>query len=287
MPGVTVGYVSKVTEGADALFDDEEERACQLLALRGCSPAVCKAICAAELACGCPPKGLADHIKRMDDQLLKATIQRVSAQVAADEEAAVQLEKASELMLAGDYAGALRMYDDVLAAHPANAEAIRGTVEAKKGQRFLALMDKGGDGDMLAMMMGDLGADDGDVDIPSMPPPTGWAPLPEPAPLAAQGGSLPPSPFSRDGDSALPAQTVPSTAPAPAAPTLLTFLQTTAPAPAQAPVFGDPTTYVQQAAAPAPPWPGSGAGSPNQQQSLLQQKETGGGSVPTAAAGAM
>lgn len=285
MPGVTVGYVSKVTEGADALFDDEEERACQLLELRGCSPAVCKAICAGELASGCPPKGLADHIKLMDDQLLKATIQRVSAQVAAEEEAAVQLEKASELMLAGDYAGALRMYDDVLAAHPANGEAIRGTVEAKKGQRFLELVEKGGDGDMLAMMMGDLGADDGDVEIPSMPPPTGWAPQPEPAPLAVQGGMLPPSPCSRDGDHALPVA-APSTAPAPAAPALLQSTATP-PAPAQAPVFGDPTTYVQQAAAPAPPGPGSGAGAPSQQQNLLQQNETGGASVPTAAAGAM
>jgi hypothetical protein len=82
MPGVSAGFVEKVTEGADALFDDEEERACQLLALRGCSPAVCKAICASELASGCPPKGLFDHIKCMEDQLLQATIKRVTAQVA-------------------------------------------------------------------------------------------------------------------------------------------------------------------------------------------------------------
>ncbi len=309
MPGVTVGRVEKVTEGADALFDDEEERACQLLALRGCSPAVCKAICAGELASGCPPKGLFDHIKCMEDQLLQSTIQRVTAQVAAEAAADAQLEKASELMLAGDYAGALKIYDDVLAAHPTNEEATRGTVEAKKGQRFLAMVENGSDGDMLAMMMGDLGDDDGDVEIPSMPPPTettpletadklaavqeegkqmmsGWTPQPEPSLFAPQGEGLPPSPFSRDGSH--PTQAVPAATSAPATPALLqSAAQSPAPAlaPAQAPVFGDPTTYTQQAAAVASPAPGSAAGILSQQRSLLQQ--TGGSSASTAAAGAM
>ena len=286
MPGVTVGRVEKVTEGADALFDDEEERACQLLALRGCSPEVCKAICAGELASGCPTKGLFDHIKCMEDQLMQSTIQRATAQVAAEEQASAHLEKASELMLAGDYAGALKIYDDVLAAHPTNEEATRGTVEAKKGQRFLAMVENGSGGDMLAMMMGDLGDDDGDVEIPSMPPPTGWDTQPEPEPRAEQTVGLPPSPFSRDDSQ--PVQATPAAAPAPVIPTLLQSVAqppALAMAPAQAPVFGDPTTYAQQAATVASPASGSAADILSQQRSLMQQ--TGVSSASTAAAGAM
>ena len=143
MPGVSVGYVQKVTEGADALFDDEEERACQLLALRGCSHEVCKAICAAELAAGCPARGLFDHIKGMADVLLQRTIADVTAKVAAQEEAAGRLEEASALMVAGDYGGALGIYDEVLSAHPQNDEASRGAAEAKKGQQIMAMMESG------------------------------------------------------------------------------------------------------------------------------------------------
>lgn len=278
MPGVKVGYVQKVTEGADALFDDEEERACQLLALRGCSPAVCKAICAGELASGCPAKGLFDHIKCMNEQLLGMTIEKATAQVAAEEQAATRLEKASSLMLAGDYAGALRIYDDVLAAHPENEEATRGSVEARKGMQFLAMMESGSDGDMLAMMMSNLGDDDDDVEIPSMPLPTGSAPAPVAAPLAPQADRLPRSPFSRDSGGSQTAQGMAS-ATSPAAPA--------APA-TQAPVFGNPATYGQQTTVVVAPAAGSAADILSQQrQILMQRSNTGNGAGSTAPAGAM
>jgi hypothetical protein len=295
MPGITVGYVEKVTEGADALFDDEEERACQLLALRGCSPEVCKAICAGELASGCPPKGLFDHIKGMNPSLMQMTIADVSAKVAAEEEAAGRLEEASALMLAGDYGGALKIYDDVLAAQPDNEEATRGAVEAKKGQQFMAMVESGSDGDMLAMMMSNLGDDDGDVEIPSMPPPTVWAgaPAPAPAPVVAPGGGLPRSPFSREGDDSLEVQVAaPGTAGSPGQ--LVPVANSSASAggggPSAAPVFGDPTTYGQPPALTAAPALTSATDILTQQRGLMQQQQQQqqqSGSGSTAAAGAI
>ena len=99
---------------------------------------------------------------------------------------------------------------------------------------------------MLAMMMSGMDDDDGDVEVPSMPPPAAFAdygsPTPEPAPVLGR------SPFSRDdlleAESAAPVLTSFGSAPAPAAGT-------------GRPVFGAPDTYAAvsalEAAAAVPP----------------------------------
>ena len=140
MPGVTVSYAQKVTEGTDDLFDDELERAESLLALRGCDGEVCKAVCAALLSEGVAAATLSEHLKAMDDAALKRKIADATTEVSERKAVDGRLEEASELMLGGDYDGALRIYNAVLDGAPGHEEAGRGAAEAKKGQVGLTML---------------------------------------------------------------------------------------------------------------------------------------------------
>ena len=98
---------------------------------------------------------------------------------------------------------------------------------------------------MLAMMMSGMDDDDGDLEIPSMPPPTSLADYGSPAPAPAP--ALQRSPFSRDD-----LAEVESVAAAPPAPSFGSAPASTA----GRPVFGAPDTYAAvsalEAAAVAP-----------------------------------
>ena len=196
MPGVTVSYAQKVTEGTDDLFDDELERAESLLALRGCDGEVCKAVCAALLSEGVAAATLSEHLKAMDDAALKRKIADATTEVSERKAVDGRLEEASELMLGGDYDGALRIYNAVLDGAPGHEEAGRGAAEAKKGQRFMAMVASGGEA--LMAQMGGMEEEEGEGadpitaaydsagGIPEMdaPPPV-LEPAPEPEPEPA------------------------------------------------------------------------------------------------------
>jgi hypothetical protein len=143
LPGVSLAQVVVTEEGADELFDDEEERARQWLGLQGCSDNVASEICSDLQRSGCRVKDVVSHLGSMEASELKQLISATTMKLGLRKGTELRLTEASKLMQSGDYQAALEKYTALLNADGSNEEAKRGAAEAQKGLRFLAIAEGG------------------------------------------------------------------------------------------------------------------------------------------------
>lgn len=141
MPGVSLGHNIITEEGANNLFDDEEERAHQWLGLQGCTPEVSAQICRDLHVKGIKPSVLVSHLGGLPSGALHSLIATTSHAVSQVKVVDARLEAASNLMVKGDYGDALKVYEEILGGNALNGEAKRGVSEAQKGLRFLAIAE--------------------------------------------------------------------------------------------------------------------------------------------------
>jgi predicted transcriptional regulator len=121
---------------------DEQERTLQWLELKGASLPCAQRICKNFIDSGIEANRWIEQLSGMEATTLMMLIDESHQKLDEEARLARTMEQASDLMISGQYDGALGLYGQVLAEDPDHDEARRGVNEAEKGRRLASMTEE-------------------------------------------------------------------------------------------------------------------------------------------------